>query len=121
MIINKGINDRNRYELPDLIIIAVFSSQNVPDNIPKQLVKSKQISLQDVGTHGRQVTHSRTFVLMRFWLRTKLVGLLCHQLLVLVLTTAAKGTATTQKTRTFPKNCKKKIDNLKYCTCKRRS
>lgn len=38
MIVNKGINDRNRYELPDLIIIAIFSSQNVPDNIPKQLL-----------------------------------------------------------------------------------
>ncbi|KAF9426155.1 hypothetical protein BGZ94_006863 [Podila epigama] len=38
MIINKGINDRNRYELPDLIIIAIFNSQNVPDTIPKQLL-----------------------------------------------------------------------------------
>ncbi|KAG0022651.1 hypothetical protein BGZ81_008447 [Podila clonocystis] len=38
MIINKGINDRNRYELPDLIIIAIFSSQNVPENIPTQLL-----------------------------------------------------------------------------------
>ena len=41
MIINKGINDRNRYELPDLIIIAVFNSQNVPENIPKQLVSRR--------------------------------------------------------------------------------
>ncbi|KAG0309201.1 hypothetical protein BGZ98_004501 [Dissophora globulifera] len=38
MIINKEINDRNRYMLPDLIIIAIFSSPNVPDNIPKQLL-----------------------------------------------------------------------------------
>ncbi|KAF9179426.1 hypothetical protein BGZ51_006926 [Haplosporangium sp. Z 767] len=38
MIINKEINDRNRYVLPDLIIIAIFSSPKVPDNIPKQLL-----------------------------------------------------------------------------------
>ncbi|KAF9574733.1 hypothetical protein EC968_005738 [Mortierella alpina] len=38
MIINKEINDRNRYVLPDLIIVAIFSSSKVPDNIPKQLL-----------------------------------------------------------------------------------
>ncbi|KAF9147210.1 hypothetical protein BG015_011182, partial [Linnemannia schmuckeri] len=38
MIINKEINDRNRYVLPDLIIIAIFSSSNVPENVPKQLL-----------------------------------------------------------------------------------
>ncbi|KAG0249892.1 hypothetical protein BG011_008844 [Mortierella polycephala] len=38
MIINKEINDRNRYVLPDLIIIAVFNSSKVPENIPKQLL-----------------------------------------------------------------------------------
>ncbi|KAF9903709.1 hypothetical protein EC991_003436 [Linnemannia zychae] len=37
MIINKEINDRNRYVLPDLIIIAIFNSPNVPENVPKQL------------------------------------------------------------------------------------
>ncbi|KAF9123660.1 hypothetical protein BGW39_008804 [Mortierella sp. 14UC] len=38
MIINKEINDRNRYVLPDLIIIAIFNSPNVPENVPKQLL-----------------------------------------------------------------------------------
>ncbi|KAF9962483.1 hypothetical protein BGZ72_004852 [Mortierella alpina] len=38
MIINKEINDRNRYVLPDLIIVAIFNSPTVPDNIPKQLL-----------------------------------------------------------------------------------
>ncbi|KAI8596394.1 hypothetical protein EDD21DRAFT_388380 [Dissophora ornata] len=38
MIINKEINDRNRYVVPDLIIIAIFSSPDVPDNIPKELL-----------------------------------------------------------------------------------
>ncbi|KAG9327191.1 hypothetical protein KVV02_000907 [Mortierella alpina] len=38
MIINKEINDRNRYVLPDLVIIALFNSPTVPDNIPKQLL-----------------------------------------------------------------------------------
>lgn len=38
MIVNKEINDRNRYVLPDLIIIAIFNSPNVPENVPKQLV-----------------------------------------------------------------------------------
>ncbi|KAF9290572.1 hypothetical protein BGZ68_006682 [Mortierella alpina] len=38
MIINKEINDRNRYVLPDLIVIAIFSAPIVPDNIPKQLL-----------------------------------------------------------------------------------
>lgn len=38
MIITREINDRNRYVFPDLIVIAVFNSPTVPDNIPKQLV-----------------------------------------------------------------------------------
>jgi hypothetical protein len=38
MVINKEINDRNRYVFPDLIIVAIFNSPNVPENIPKQLV-----------------------------------------------------------------------------------
>ncbi|CAO3565212.1 unnamed protein product [Mortierella alpina] len=38
MIINKEINDRNRYVLPDLIIVAIFNSSTVPENIPKQLL-----------------------------------------------------------------------------------
>ncbi|KAF9102875.1 hypothetical protein BGX29_004104 [Mortierella sp. GBA35] len=38
MIINKEINDKNRYVLPDLIIIAIFNSPNVPENVPKQLL-----------------------------------------------------------------------------------
>lgn len=38
MAISKEINDRNRYTFPDLIIIAIFRSPNVPDNIPKQLL-----------------------------------------------------------------------------------
>ncbi|KAK3809958.1 MAG: hypothetical protein J3Q66DRAFT_61554 [Benniella sp.] len=38
MVINKEINDRNRYIFPDLIIIAIFNSPNVPENIPKQLL-----------------------------------------------------------------------------------
>lgn len=38
MIVNKEVNDRNRYVLPDLIIIAIFTSPNVPENVPKQLV-----------------------------------------------------------------------------------
>ncbi|KAF9333557.1 hypothetical protein BGZ91_011200 [Linnemannia elongata] len=38
MIVNKEINDRNRYVLPDLIIIAIFNSPNVPENVPKQLL-----------------------------------------------------------------------------------
>ncbi|KAF9202247.1 hypothetical protein BGZ49_007571 [Haplosporangium sp. Z 27] len=38
MIVTKEINDRNRYVLPDLIIIAVFGSSSIPDKIPKQLL-----------------------------------------------------------------------------------
>lgn len=38
MVITREINDRNRYVFPDLIVIAVFNSPTVPDNIPKQLV-----------------------------------------------------------------------------------
>ncbi|KAF9541706.1 hypothetical protein EC957_002725 [Mortierella hygrophila] len=38
MIVNKEINDRNRYVLPDLIIIAIFNSPNVPENVPKRLL-----------------------------------------------------------------------------------
>ncbi|KAF8939554.1 hypothetical protein BGZ47_008125 [Haplosporangium gracile] len=38
MIINKEINERNRYVLPDLIVIAIFNSPNVPENVPKQLL-----------------------------------------------------------------------------------
>ncbi|GJJ67849.1 hypothetical protein EMPS_00195 [Entomortierella parvispora] len=38
MIITREINDRNRYVFPDLIVIAVFNSPTVPDNIPKQLL-----------------------------------------------------------------------------------
>ncbi|KAF9361113.1 hypothetical protein BGX26_005742 [Mortierella sp. AD094] len=38
MIVTKEINDKNRYVLPDLIIIAVFGSPNIPDKIPKQLL-----------------------------------------------------------------------------------
>ncbi|KAF9922042.1 hypothetical protein FBU30_007884 [Linnemannia zychae] len=37
MIINKEINDRNRYMLPDLIIIAIFRSSTVPEKVPRQL------------------------------------------------------------------------------------
>ncbi|ORZ28116.1 hypothetical protein BCR41DRAFT_391584 [Lobosporangium transversale] len=38
MINNKEINDKNRYMLPDLLIVAIFNSPNIPDNIPKQLL-----------------------------------------------------------------------------------
>ncbi|KAF9434069.1 hypothetical protein BGZ76_008631 [Entomortierella beljakovae] len=38
MIVTKEINDRNRYVLPDLIIIAVFNSPTIPDKIPRQLL-----------------------------------------------------------------------------------
>ncbi|KAF9946506.1 hypothetical protein BGZ65_009643 [Modicella reniformis] len=38
MIINKEINDRNRYVFPDLIIVAIFRTPSVPDNIPRQLL-----------------------------------------------------------------------------------
>ncbi|KAG0049619.1 hypothetical protein BGZ83_005544 [Gryganskiella cystojenkinii] len=38
MIITREINDRNRYVFPDLIVIAVFTSSTVPENIPKQLL-----------------------------------------------------------------------------------
>ncbi|KAF9975518.1 hypothetical protein BGZ73_000822 [Actinomortierella ambigua] len=37
MIVTKEINDRNRFLLPDLIIIAVFHTPKVPSIIPKQL------------------------------------------------------------------------------------
>ncbi|KAG0238896.1 hypothetical protein BGW42_000057 [Actinomortierella wolfii] len=38
MIVTKEINDRNRYLLPDLIVIAVFHTPTLPKNIPKQLL-----------------------------------------------------------------------------------
>ncbi|KAF9108555.1 hypothetical protein BGX27_008290 [Mortierella sp. AM989] len=38
MIVTKEINDRNRYVLPDLIIIAIFRSPNIPEKVPRQLL-----------------------------------------------------------------------------------
>ncbi|KAG0356882.1 hypothetical protein BG005_004146 [Podila minutissima] len=70
MIINKGINDRNRYELPDLIIIAVFSSQNVPDNIPKQL------DWDELSKRMKAVTVSND--MMRY-IRDVIVGVRTHE------------------------------------------
>ncbi|KAG0039607.1 hypothetical protein BGZ82_007465 [Podila clonocystis] len=70
MIINKGINDRNRYELPDLIIIAVFSSQNVPENIPKQL------DWDELSKRMKAVTVSND--MMRY-IRDVIVGVRTHE------------------------------------------
>ncbi|KAK3842590.1 MAG: hypothetical protein J3R72DRAFT_442685 [Linnemannia gamsii] len=55
MIINKEINDRNRYVLPDLIIIAIFNSPNVPENVPKQLLDHFSIN----GTYHLSIPQPR--------------------------------------------------------------
>ncbi|KAG0368672.1 hypothetical protein BC939DRAFT_452484 [Gamsiella multidivaricata] len=55
MIINKEINDKNRYVLPDLIITAIFRSPTVPDNVPKQLLDYFAIN----GTYQPSIPQQR--------------------------------------------------------------
>ncbi|KAI1315266.1 hypothetical protein EDD11_001047 [Mortierella claussenii] len=70
MIVNKEINDRNRYVLPDLIIIAIFTSPNIPDNIPKQL------EWDELSRRMKAVTISND---MRRYIRDVVVAIRTHE------------------------------------------
>ncbi|KAG0196348.1 hypothetical protein BGX28_010263 [Mortierella sp. GBA30] len=70
MIINKEINDRNRYVFPDLIVIAVFNSPNIPDNIPKQL------DWDELSKRMKAVTVSND---MTRYIRDVTVGIRTHE------------------------------------------
>ncbi|KAF9161719.1 hypothetical protein DFQ26_004211 [Actinomortierella ambigua] len=69
MIITKEINDRNRYLLPDLIVIAVFNTPKVPSNIPKQL------DWDELAKRMKRVTVSND--MMRY-IRDIVVGIRTH-------------------------------------------
>ncbi|KAF9580879.1 hypothetical protein BGW38_002295 [Lunasporangiospora selenospora] len=70
IIINKAIIDRNRYNFPDAILIAVFNTSTVPNSVPKQL------DWDELSKRMRSVTVSNDMVR---YIRDVIVGVRTHE------------------------------------------